>query len=122
MTIICADPSPISLFRLERIIKKIMPESSVHLCKRTDSAVLAAKNTGCDVLITEIDFGGKKGEGIELAKKIIELIPNVNVIFATTVFDRDYAHLLVKLKYSGYLTKPFGIEEMNRELQELRHQ
>lgn len=122
MTIICADPSPVSLIRLERILKKIVPRSSIHLCKKTDCAVSAARKDGCDVLITEIDFGRKKGEGIELATKIVELFPNANVIFATAVLDRDYAPLIMKLKYSGYLTKPFGIEEMSREFQELRYQ
>lgn len=36
MTIICADPSPVSLFKLERSIKKIKPTSSVHICRKTD--------------------------------------------------------------------------------------
>ena len=117
MTIICADPSPISLIKLEGIIKKVMPKSSIYLCQKADDAELTAKKVGCDVLITEIDFGRKKGEGIELANNILELCPNAN---ATTALDRDYAPLIMKIKYSGYLTKPFGIEEMSRELRELR--
>lgn len=120
MTIICADPSPISLIRLEGIIKKVMPKSSIYLCQKADDAELTAKKVGCDVLITEIDFGRKKGEGIELANNTLKLCPTANVIFATTALDRDYAPLIMKIKYSGYLTKPFGIEEMSRELRELR--
>ena len=121
LTIICADPSPISLFRLERSIRKILPAPSVHLCKKTESAVLAAKESGCDVLITEIDFGRKKGEGIELASRILEKCPFANVIFATSEPVRDYAPLIMRIKYSGYLTKPFAIEELEKEFNNLRH-
>lgn len=121
MTIICADPSPISLCRLERSIRKIMPTSSVHLCKKTESALQEASKRGCDVLITEIDFGRKKGEGIELANSIIDLFPFANVIFATAAPDRDYASLIMRIKYSGYLTKPFGVEELEKEFNNLRH-
>lgn len=121
MTIICADPSPISLIRLEQSIRKILPSSSVHLCKKSESAVREAQKSGCDVLITEIDFGGKKGEGIELANKIIDLFPFANVIFATAAPDRDYAPLIMRMKYSGYLTKPFDIEDLEKEFKNLRH-
>lgn len=121
MTIICADPSPISLFRLEQSIRKIMPASSVHLCKESECAMREAKKRGCDVLITEIDFGRKKGEGIELANRILDLFPFANVIFATAAPDRDYAPLIMRMKYSGYLTKPFAIEDLEKEFNNLRH-
>ena len=121
MTIICADPSPVSLFKLERSIRKIKPTSSVHVCKKTDCAISEAKKRGCDVLITEIDVGGKKGEGIELASRILDLFPFANIIFATSEPVRDYAPLIMRIKYSGYLTKPFAIDELEREFNYLRH-
>ena len=73
------------------------------------------------MLITEIDFGGKKGEGIELASRILDLFPFANIIFATSEPVRDYAPLIMRLKYSGYLTKPFAIEELEREFNYLRY-
>ena len=121
MTIICADPSPISLFRMEQSIRRILPACSVHLCKKSETAIQAAKEDGCDVLITEIDFGRKKGEGIELASRILDLFPFANVIFATSAPVRDYAPLIMRIKYSGYLTKPFSIEELEKEFKNLRH-
>ena len=121
MTIICADPSPISLFRMEQLIRRILPACSVHLCKKSETAIQAAKEDGCDVLITEIDFGRKKGEGIELASRILDLFPFANVIFATSAPVRDYAPLIMRIKYSGYLTKPFAVEELEREFKNLRH-
>ena len=56
MTIICADPSPITLLGLRREVKKILPNSNVHICRDSDSAIRLAEKYGCDVLITEIDF------------------------------------------------------------------
>lgn len=122
MTIICADPSPISLLRLERIIKKHMPASTVLLCKNAEDVIQRTREMGCDVLITEIDFERRKGEGIELAERVKGMNPSVNVIFETAAPVWDYAALIMKMKYSGYLTKPFGNEELQRELQELRYQ
>lgn len=120
MRVICADPSPISLFGLNKRIKRILPESVIHLCKDTESAVQIAIDKGCDVLITEIDFGRDKGEGIKLAEKIGELVPDVNVVFVTAAPYYEYAPIVMKMKYSGFLTKPYMNDELKKELTELR--
>ena len=120
MTIICADPSPVSLWVLRKEIKKILPDSDIYLCRSSDAAIRLTEKYGCDVLITEIDFGRDKGEGINLVKEIEKLQPRVNIIFATTATYSEYAALIIPIKFSGYLTKPYLAEDLNRELQELR--
>ena len=115
------DSSPIALFRLNRMVKSIMPSASVYMCKNADDVIPIAQEYGCDVLITEIDFGRVKGEGIELAQKVKDILPFTNVIFVTGAQDRDYAAQIVKLKYSGYLTKPFSIKELEKEMYGLRY-
>ena len=122
MTIICADPSPVSLLALKRDVKKILPDSHVHLCRSSEAALRHAEKYGCDVLITEIDFGRDKGEGIKLVEEIVKLLPKVNIIFATTASYNEYAALIIQIKFSGYLTKPYLVEELRKELQELRFQ
>ena len=92
----------------------------IHLCKDTESAVQIAIDKGCDVLITEIDFGRDKGEGIKLAEKIGELVPDVNVVFVTAAPYYEYAPIVMKMKYSGFLTKPYMNDELKKELTELR--
>lgn len=121
MRIICADPSPISLFGLNIKVKRILPKSRIYLCNKTDSAIQIARNEGCDVLITEIDFGRGKGEGIRLAETIADIVPEVNIIFLTASSYQEYATLVMKMKYSGYLTKPYSNDELKRELTELRY-
>lgn len=120
MRVICADPSPISLLGLNRRVSRILPESEVYLCKNTETAIRYAKKRGCDVLITEIDFGRNKGEGIQLVNRITAIEPNVNVIFLTSAPYMEYAALIMKMKYSGYLTKPYMDVELERELTNLR--
>lgn len=122
MVVLCVDTNVIALFGLKRKVNRIIPEARVFTCERTDEALKKAKEKGCDVLITEIDLGREKGEGILLAEAVKELNPHVNIIFMTAGFARDYAQRLVKVRYSGFLTKPFSVEELKDELDNLRYQ
>ena len=121
MTIICADPSPITLLGLRREVKKLLPNSYVHICRDSDSAIRLAEKYGCDVLITEIDFGRDKGEGIRLVEEIKELCPRVNIIFATASSEGEYTSRILKTRYSGFLNKPYSTEELRTELEDLRY-
>ena len=120
MTVICADPSMISLYGLRRKLSAILPNAKIYYCNKTETALQIAKEEGCDVLITEIDFGRDKGEGINMAEKISNTISEVNIIFATGASYIDYASLIMKMKFSGYLTKPYSTEDLERELFGLR--
>ncbi len=120
MTVICADPSPVSLLTLRKEVKKVLPDADIRICRNTNSAIRLAEKHGCDVLITEIDFGRDKGEGIKLVKEIGKMIPDVNIIFATTAPYNEYASLIIPIKFSGYLIKPYHAEDLHKELQELR--
>ena len=121
MTVVCGDTNWIVLFGLKNKVKKILPEADVYTCRNSTDALSIAREHGCDVLITEIDFGREKEEGIRLAQEMKELNPHVNIIFATASSAKDYAQQIVKLHYSGYLTKPFSNEELVGELVNLRY-
>ena len=121
MTVLCVDTNLIALYSLKTKVKKIMPDATVLVCRKTPEAIHLARNRGCDVLISEIDFGSNKEEGIRLAEEIKALNPQVNIIFVTAGSARDYAHQLVKVRYSGFLTKPFEFEELEEELGNLRY-
>ena len=121
MTIICADPSPVSLVVLQKRVKKLLPNAGVHISRYSDSALRLAEKHGCDVLITEIDFGRDKGEGILLAEKIEEQYPRANIIFATAAPEGEYTSRILKVRYSGFLNKPYTEEELRTELENLRY-
>jgi two-component SAPR family response regulator len=57
--------------------------------------------------------------GVELAKKLKELLPKLNVIFVTG-YD-EYANEAMKLHASGYLMKPVTAEDIKAELKDLRY-
>lgn len=122
MVVLCVDTNIIVLFGLKKKIHRIIPQARVFTCGSAEEALKKAREDGCDVLITEIDLGRDKEEGILLAEAVKELNPHVNIIFMTAGFVRDYAQRLVKLRYSGFLTKPFKIEELKDELNNLRYQ
>ena len=106
---------------MKKNVKKLLPDSEVYACRNTDSAILLAEKHGCDVLITGIDFGGDKAEGILLAEKIKELYPRANIIFATAAPEREYTSRILKIRYSGFLNKPYTTEELRTELENLRY-
>lgn len=121
MMIICADPSPIALLVLKRDVKRILPYADVHICTNADAAKRLAERSSCDVLITELDFGRDKGEGILLAEEIKKICPRVNIIFATAASEEKYTSRILKIRYSGYLNKPYTPEELRTELENLRY-
>ena len=121
MRVLCVETNWVTLYSLKKKVKKILPNAAVYTCKKASEAMGIAKKRGCDVLITEIDFGGEKKEGITLAENIKEMNPCVNIIFVTAGSAREYAQQLIKVRYSGYLTKPYGMEELREELGNLRY-
>ena len=121
MTVICADPSPVSLLALRREVKKILPDSDIRICRGSDAAIRLAEKYGCDVLITEIDFGRDKGEGLRLVEEIKKRCPRVNIIFATAASEREFTSRILKIRYSGFLNKPYTAEELRTELEDLRY-
>ena len=121
MTIVCVDTNWFVLHGLKKKVKKCMPGADVHMCRSVKDALAVVRQHGCDILITEIDLGAEKEEGIELARKVKDSNPVVNIIFATSGFAKDYAQQLVRIRYSGFLTKPFNGDELSEELKDLRY-
>lgn len=69
-------------------------EQDEQLLKRTELAIL------------DIDLDGSTINGIQLAKKILELNPSAVFIFITSHFE--FAHEATKIHLSGFLDKPLN--------------
>ena len=89
MNVLCVDPSPWGLLELKHEVRLIAPNAVVHGCRTSEKAIALARAEGCDVLLTEIDFGGPRWEGLELAERIKGINPAVNIIFVTAFSERD---------------------------------
>ena len=71
------------------------------------------------MLLCEIELYGQSG--MLLAEEIQRLNPRVNIIFVTVCSEKEHAREVLRLKPSGYLTKPATREQIVRELRELRY-
>ena len=80
-----------------------------------------ARSEGCDVLLTEIDLGGDKWEGLHLAEQVKSINPRVNIIFVTVCSEQECAEAVLRLRVSGFITKPYEPEALSEEFANLRY-
>ena len=90
-------------------------------CLNVNEAAETARNYGCDVLLTGIDVGKNKTGGIELARRVKETNPRVNIIFITVYPEWEFAKDVLQLRASGYVRKPFSPAELKNEFENLRY-
>lgn len=121
MNVICVEDSLLTLCALQQTTQQIVPDACVFACLTVAEAVETARESGCDVLLTEIDVGKNKVGGIELARQIKEMNPRVNIIFITVYPEREYAKDVLGLRASGYVRKPFSSAELKKEFENLRY-
>jgi YesN/AraC family two-component response regulator len=119
MTIVCVDDYSIALDGLALSIGSILPEARIVTFKSVDEALDFVKNNGCDVLITEIEMGGIGG--LILARSVQKQNPKVNIIFLTVCDAKEHAREVFNIRPSGYLLKPATKEQLEYELNNLRH-
>ncbi len=121
LNVLCVDDSRLTLLSLRRKIGCIVPEARVTACRNARQAVDSARKNGCDVLLTELDIGGSETGGLELARRIREINPNVNIIFVTVASEWEHAKDVLQVRPSGYVRKPFNQEELAGEFANLRY-
>ena len=80
-----------------------------------------AKEKGCDVLLTEIDMGCSKREGLDFAARMQAVNPEVNIIFVTAFSEWDFARDVIQMRVSGFVRKPYKQEQLAREFAHLRY-
>lgn len=119
MTILCVDDHPVIVKGLKNSVKQIYPEATILTFTVAKDALSYAQSHGCDVLICEIELYNHGG--ITLAEQIRNINPCVNIIFVTVCSEQEHAKEVLKLRPSGYLTKPIIESQLVAELQQLRH-
>ena len=118
MKVLCVERDIFQLGDMKRTVERIVPDARVFAC-RSPSKALALAEEGCDILLTGIDMGAARNEGITLAKKIQEINPRVNIIFVTVCEERENAQELVRLRPSGYVRKPYETQQLAAAFQNL---
>lgn len=113
------DDHPVLLRTLKDSARCALPHSAVYAFTKAGEAIACARRHGCDVLLCEIELYGQSG--MLLAEEIQRVNPKVNIIFVTVCSEKEHAREVLRLKPSGYLTKPATREQIIRELRELRY-
>lgn len=119
MTVICVDDHPVMAKGLKKSVSRILPEAEIQAFTKAKEALAYARAKGCDILLCEIELYNHGG--IALAEQIRQLNPCVNIIFVTVCSEQEHAKEVMKLRPSGYLTKPVTEHQLTEELQQLRH-
>ena len=116
MTIFAVDDEPLALEHLTQTIRKAAPEATVCAFRNMDDTLDAANRFSPDVAFLDIKLRAQSG--VELAARLVERFPRLNVIF-TTGF-REYMETAFEMHVSGYIVKPVTEENVRRELNALR--
>lgn len=116
MRILCVDDERLALQLLEQSVKKAKPDAEVLAFKYQEELIEEAAQNGCDVAFLDIHMRGMNG--VEVAKKLKEINPKMNIIFVTGF--SEYAGDAMRLHASGYIMKPVTKEKVEAELADLR--
>lgn len=119
MTILCVDDHPVIVKGLKNSVQQICPEDTILSFTAAKKALSYAQDYGCDVLLCEIELYNHGG--LALAEQIRRINPQVNIIFVTVCSEPEHAEAILKLRPSGYLTKPISEQLLVAQLQHLRY-
>ena len=117
MNIIAADDEHLALEMLADAIHEAVPGAGLHAFSRAGEALECAREIPCDIAFLDIRM--RSVTGLELARRLKEISPAINIIFVTGY--REYACEAMALHASGYIEKPVTAEKIRRELTDLRH-
>ena len=116
MRILSLDDEPLALKMLEAAIREAKSDAEVTAFRKQADLLEDAKQNGCDVAFLDIHMRGMNG--VEVAKRLKEISPKMNIIFVTGF--SDYKGDAMDMKASGYIMKPVTAEEVKAELEDLR--
>ena len=118
MRVLLADDEELQLLRLKNAVEKVLPPE-IEILEFTNpfEALQVASKRKIDIAFLDIEMPGIGG--IDLAKKLKTINPQVNIIFVTA-YD-GYALDAYKIHASGYVTKPATESKIKEELDGLRY-
>lgn len=85
-----------------------------------EQALAYARENPFDVLFTDIRLIGMSG--LDLARDILQIRPNVKILVNSGYSDFEYARRAIALKAVSYLTKPLDLDELRDTVRETLRQ
>lgn len=116
MRILAVDDEPIALKGLMSAISEVVPNAEVNGFGNISDALLYAYVNHPQVAFLDVNFRAESG--LDLAKRLKEMNPKINIIFTTG--HKHYMEEAFKIHVSGYIVKPVTPEKIKGELSNLR--
>lgn len=115
MTIITTDDEKAPLQMLTKAVEEACPQATICAFSNANEAYEYSKENRIDIAFLDIQM--RQMSGLELAKKIQQTNPKVNVIFVTGF--AEYGIDAVQLHASGYLEKPVDADDIRKAMENL---
>ncbi len=116
MKILAVDDEPIALDGLVTSIKEAAPDAEVNGFGNVSDALFNAMITRPEIAFLDINL--RADSGIDLAKRLKEIVPQINIVFTTG--HRQYMEQAFEMHVSGYVVKPVTADKIRAELNNLR--
>ena len=117
MKLLLVDDEKLALETLEEAVLTVLPNAECHAFQKAALALAYAEENKIDIAFLDIDM--PVINGLEMAKRLIKINPNTNIIFVTGF--AEYALDAFNLYASAYLTKPVSADAISEALTHLRH-
>ena len=117
INVLAVDDERRALHLLTETIQRILPDAALFPCSKASEALACAEEN--TVQIAFLDVQMRAMTGLELARKLKNAQPNINIIFVTGY--NEYTGQAMQLHASGYIEKPVTEEKIRREIEDLRH-
>ena len=117
MKVLIVDDEDLIVQDLSIEVKELFPEASIEVASSAEAVLSPPLNKKqFDVAMLDIDMPGM--DGLVLAKKLIERLPSINIIFVTG--HGEYALDAHELYCSAFLLKPVGLRKLKKAFENLR--
>lgn len=117
MKILAVDDERLALQLLTDSIHQVLPNAKLFPCSKASEALTCAEANAFDIAFLDVRM--RSITGLELARKLKDIYPKINIIFVTGY--SEYAGDAMRLHASGYIEKPVTAEKVRQELKFLRN-
>lgn len=118
MKILTIDDEILALEMMTDAVRQVFPDAEIYDFSSPFKLLSFARNNPCDIVFLDIQMRGMSG--VDLARKLKDLYPKINIIFVTSYseFTKD----AMEMHASGYIMKPVTVEKIIAEVSDLRYQ
>lgn len=116
MKIIAVDDEHFALVALRAAIEEALPGYELETFERPEDAWFYAQENPVDIAFLDIEM--RMINGLQLAKRLKETNPAMNIIFVSGHIE--YAMPAYDLHPSGYVKKPISAAQVKKEIEHLR--